>query len=182
VCAVTFSGEERDAQFPASRVIAAQKAFTANGLSLPSFALSTANLHAAVQPGSSLYGLQHSNPVDTGVAYGGNAAFFGRANDPMTGHRIGGINVLGGGLALYNSEGAVVGGLGVSGDSSCSDHIIAWRIRDALGLDYVPGGVSPTGDDNIIFDLANGFGHPECGLGEVEIADTLPGTIGADGE
>jgi len=34
--------------------------------------------------------------------------------------------------------------------------------RDALGLDNVPGGVSPTGDDNIINDVSNGFGHAEC--------------------
>jgi hypothetical protein len=30
--------------------------------------LSTANLYSAVQPGGSLYGLQHSNPVDPEVA------------------------------------------------------------------------------------------------------------------
>src|SRR3989449_5661583 len=36
-----------------------------NGSGQPDgLALSTANLYSAVQPGGSLYGLQHSNPVD----------------------------------------------------------------------------------------------------------------------
>ena len=94
VCAVAFSGVNRGAQWPGSRVISAQKANTANAFSLDSssssngsghpagLALSTANLYSAVQPGGNLYGLQHSNPVDTGVAYGA-AANYGTASDPM---------------------------------------------------------------------------------------------------
>src|SRR5947209_11735475 len=70
VCAVAFSGTSREAQWPGSRVISAQKANTANAFSLDSLALSTANLFSAVQPfGGSLYGLQHSNPVDAAAAY-----------------------------------------------------------------------------------------------------------------
>ena len=174
VCAVTFSGENRGAQWPGSRVISAQKANTANAFSLPGLALSTANLFTAVQPGNSLFGLQESNPVDTAVAYGGDAAAYGQEDDPMVGQRVGGVNVFGGGLALYNEDGDIVGAIGVSGDTSCTDHIIAWKVRDAIGLDNVPGGVSLTGDDNIVFDAASGWAHAECGLGEVEIADTLP--------
>src|SRR3970040_233081 len=64
VCAVTFSGGDRDDQWPGSRVISAQKANTANAFSLVAFALSTANLYSAVQPGGSLFGLQESNPVE----------------------------------------------------------------------------------------------------------------------
>jgi hypothetical protein len=41
--------------------------------------------------------------------------------------RIGGVNVFSGGLALYNAKGVLIGGLGVSGDSSCADHNIGWR-------------------------------------------------------
>ena len=74
VCAVAFTGQTRGDQWPGSRVISAQKANTANAFSLPGLALSTANLYTAVQPGGSLFGLQASNPVDTSVAYGGNAA------------------------------------------------------------------------------------------------------------
>src|SRR5690348_4959807 len=104
VVAVAFTGATEGDQWPGSRVISAQKANTANAFSLPKFALSTANLYAATQPGGSLFGLQASNPVNTDVAYGGNPANNGRANDPMVGGRIGGVNVFGGGLALYNSE------------------------------------------------------------------------------
>ncbi len=131
VCAVAFTGNHRGDQWPGSRVISAQKANTANAFSLPALALSTANLFTATQPGGSLFGLQHSNPVDTDVAYGGNPANSGRANDPMVGGRIGGVNVFGGGLALYNADGRIIGGLGVSGDSSCADHNIAWRTPHA---------------------------------------------------
>src|SRR4029453_10402748 len=95
--------------------------------------------------------------------------------DPMVGERIGGVNVFGGGLALYNAAHAVVGGLGVSGDTSCADHMIAWRTRHALGLDHLLGigGVSgdPNRPDNIVYDIPpfppggpspGGFGHPTC--------------------
>src|SRR5205814_7652428 len=102
VCAVAFTGADRGQQWPGSRVISAQKANTANAFSLPGLALSTANLYSAVQPGGSLYGLQHSNPVNTAVAYLGPATNFGTGSDPMVAHRIGGVNVFGGGLALYN--------------------------------------------------------------------------------
>ncbi|WP_349263227.1 GlcG/HbpS family heme-binding protein [Steroidobacter sp.] len=185
VCAVAFTGENRGSQWPGSRVISAQKANTANAFSLPGLALSTANLYAAVQPGGSLYGLQHSNPVETLVAYRGPAARFGQSNDPMVGLRIGGVNVFGGGLALYNERGVLLGAVGVSGDTSCADHNIAWRTRHALDLDFVPGGVSAAGDDNINYigvvpvpSLANDFSHPVCEIaGEDNVTDisaTLP--------
>ena len=175
VCQVAFTGSNRGSQWPGSRVISAQKANTANAFSLPGLALSTANLYAAVQPGGSLYGLQHSNPVDTGVAYQGPASNFGQENDPMTGHRIGGVNVFGGGLGLYNSKGQLIGAVGVSGDTSCADHNIAWRTRHQLNLDFVPGGVSANKDDNINYkglvpvpSLANDFSHPICKIAGVD--------------
>ena len=81
VCAVAFTGAGYTDQWLGSRVIAAQKANTANDFSLGEgshmpavslfqngLALSTGNLYAAVQPGGSLYGLQHSNPVDAAAA------------------------------------------------------------------------------------------------------------------
>ena len=163
VCAVAFSGGNFTYQWLASRVIAAQKANTANSLSLSKgvtpggsavgsagLALSTANLFSAVQPGGSLYGLQHSNPVDTDVAYGegpgnsppANASSFGTTSDPMVGQRIGGVNVFGGGLGLYKG-GVRVGGLGVSGDQSCTDHMVAWRTRHTLNLDQLRGVTGP---------------------------------------
>src|SRR5437899_6607134 len=158
VCAVAFTGSDRGQQWPGSRVISAQKANTANAFSLPGLALSTANLYAAVQPGGSLFGLQHSNPVDVSVAYKRPSSDFGQSNDPMVGSKIGGVNVFGGGLALYDAQGHLLGGIGVSGDTSCADHNIAWRTRHNLGLDNVPGGVSgdPLHPDNLLFDFAGG--------------------------
>ena len=184
VCAVAFSGADRGAQWPGSRVISAQKANTANAFSLDStsspdngsghangLALSTANLYSAVQDGGSLFGLQFSNPVDPAVAYKGPSIHYGTANDPMVGRKIGGVNVFGGGLALYATGKKLIGGLGVSGDTSCSDHYIAWRVRHLLGLDHMVGVGGVSGDatrpDNIVFDItggvsAGGFGHPHC--------------------
>ena len=169
VCAVAFTGPNRGAQWPGSRVISAQKANTANAFSLPDLALSTANLYSAVQPGGSLFGLQESNPVDTAAAYKGQSSNYGLRNDPLVGNKIGGINVFGGGLALYNSAGVLVGAIGVSGDTSCADHNIAWRTRQGLSLDYVPSGVNSdaTRPDNLINDItagssASGWGHPSC--------------------
>src|SRR5215471_9162725 len=180
VCAVAFSGNTSGSQWLGSRVISAQKANTANLFSLDGssvsnssgmpngLALSTANLYSAVQPGGSLFGLQESNPVDTTSAYGGNSAFYGTAKDPMVGTKIGGINVFGGGLALYIGTHAkqLVGGVGVSGDTSCADHMIAWRVRSNLGLDHLSGVGGVSGDaarpDNIVYDIKE---NPQGGTG-----------------
>ena len=181
VCAVAYTGDTVDSQWPGSRVISAQKANTANSFSLKGLSLSTANLYSATQPGGSLFGLQESNPVDTKVAYSGSAKTFGSKKDPMVGQRVGGVNVFGGGLALYNQKGELIGGIGVSGDSSCADHNIAWRTRKALALDYVPGGVAPGKDDQIIYDVAagkskGGFGHAACAGTEAAVVKTLDPT------
>jgi uncharacterized protein GlcG (DUF336 family) len=203
---VAFSGDTVGAQWLGSRVISAQKANTANLFSLDSsssslttnsgaasgLALSTANLYSAVQPGGSLFGLQDSNPVDTTAAYGGVSGNYGTATDPMVNTKIGGVNVFGGGLALYGAGKILVGGVGVSGDTSCADHMIGWRVRNNLGLDHLlgVGGVSgdPNRPDNIIYDIAEnkfgiggtgvsagGFGHPTC----INTADprTLPPVV-----
>lgn len=206
VCVVAnSSGDAIQGQWLASRVISAQKAFTATTLSLGTtadsgsgtafktgkVALSTANLYTAVQPGGSLFGLQHSNPVAPANAYGDrigpagynagpyDTATYGTVVDPMIGQVIGGINVFGGGLALFTASGKV-GGVGVSGDTSCTDHLIAWRTRRNLNLDFLASagvaGVAAgfagdgTHPDNIIFDptksgglgSAAGWVHPTC--------------------
>lgn len=187
VCRVVFSGDDRDDQWPGSRVISAQKANTANAFSLEQgngagIPLSSGNLYGTVLEQGSLFGLQHSNPVDTAVAYGGpshtggTANNYGQPNDPMIGQFIGGVNVFGGGLALYTAPTNLVGGLGVSGDTSCTDHIVAWKLRAALNLDHIPGGVGPNSTDNL--NLAdpvepNTFQHPFCGFGEQEIIEEL---------
>lgn len=165
-CDVVYSGSSRSEEWPGSRVIAASKANTANGLSNSDYALSTANVFAASQPGQSLYSLATSAPPNAQAVFG-NPASFGTPNDPMVGKAVGGVIVFGGGLALYNSAGKIVGGLGLSGDTSCTDHIIAWQVRHKLNLDHVPMGPSPSHNDNMILDYKNGFspsgfGHPDC--------------------
>jgi len=189
VCAVAFSGVDRNAQWPGSRVISAQKANTANSFSLDrssfsagsgmltGLALSTANLYSPVQPGGSLFGLQESNPVNHEAAYKGPSANFGNPNDPLVGEKVGGVNVFGGGLGLYAEGQRLLGAIGLSGDTSCADHRIAWRLRNLLELDHLLGVAGVSGDparpDNIVFDIlenpaggtgksAGGFGHPRC--------------------
>ena len=173
VCAVARSGDPAGEQWPGSRTIAAAKAYAANGFSLPGFALSTANLYWPAQPGNSLYGMADANPLDAAAAYAGDPASWGTANDPLVSRRAGGTIAFGGGLALYTAEGELVGGLGLSGDESCTDHVIAWKMRHAMNLDNVPDGAAEDGNDNIIYDLtadpasgrresASGYGHPEC--------------------
>ncbi|MGR8920781.1 MAG: GlcG/HbpS family heme-binding protein [Gammaproteobacteria bacterium] len=189
VCAIAFSGADRASQWPGSRVISAQKANTANAFSLegnyPNVglgrALASGNVYGLVQPGGSLFGLQFSNPVNPGVAYRGNPRLYGQPNDPMVGRKIGGVNVFGGGLPLYDDGGRLIGGLGVSGDTSCADHIIAWKVRDGLELDNIPGGVAAGGTDNLVLPpvpgdapAVNSFEHPFCGFGEEAIIPTLP--------
>jgi uncharacterized protein GlcG (DUF336 family) len=169
VCAIVFSGPDRGAQWPGSRVIAAEKASTANAFSTNNFALATGNIYAGAQPGGSLYGIVM--PPNPSAAFAGDPQQFGQQNDPMLGKAIGGVIVFGGGLALYNAKGEIVGGLGVSGDTACADHVVAWKIRRALKLDTVPMGVAPGPSDNLILDLQNGssasgFGHPSCKGGQ----------------
>lgn len=183
VCAVAFSGADRGAQWPGSRVISAQKANTANAFSLDGLSLSTGNLYSAAQGtsaanedtmlGGSLYGLQFSNPVNPDVAYAGNPKNYGQKNDPMVGRHPGGVNVFGGGLGLYK-DGKIIGAVGVSGDTSCADHNIGWRVRNNLNLDQMKGVGGVAGDperpDNIILDHYNGnndgvtagFEQPHC--------------------
>ncbi len=166
VCAIVFSGNTRSDQWPGSRVIAAEKANTANALSGRDYALSTANVYAASQPGQSLYSLATSAPPNPEAVFG-NPVTFGTSTDPMLGKAIGGVIVFAGGLPLYSNDGNIVGGLGLSGDTSCADHVIAWKVRHELHLDAVPMGPSPDHNDNMILDFNNGvsqsgFGHPSC--------------------
>ena len=178
VCALAFSGKQATDQWLGSRAIAAEKANTANALSLANSAVSTANLYAGTQPGGFLYGLATSNPVNVNALYAGDPAKFGAADDPLVGKALGGVITFGGGSALYDASG-VVGGLGVSGDTSCADHNVAWRVREALGLDKVPGGPGPDHNDEIIYDITpdktsvSGFGHPLCNGSEAKMSQDI---------
>lgn len=124
LCGVTRSDPDA---WPGSRDIAIAKATTANAFSSHTLALSTANLYGPTQPGGSLYGLNNSNPFNPNF----NAQGTGK------GSAVGGIITFGGGVPLY-SNGQVIGGLGVSGDTSCADHAIAYRMRAQAGLNGTP--------------------------------------------
>lgn len=158
LCSVTSIGDA----WPGSRAIAIAKASTANDFSNSGLALSTANLYAPTQPNGSLYGLNNSNPF--------NPAFLPQASG--IGYVPGGVITFGGGVALYQG-GQVIGGLGVSGDSSCADHSVAYRMRRNASLNGIPGGVAADGTDNIIYadrgkpvDPTT-FQHPHCFASDV---------------
>jgi uncharacterized protein GlcG (DUF336 family) len=165
LCSVISIGDA----WPGSRAIAIAKASTANDFSNSKLALSTANLYAPTQPGGSLYGLNNSNPFNPEFLPQGEGA----------GKVPGGIITFGGGVALY-SGGQVIGGLGVSGDTSCADHVIAYRMRRLAHFDTIPGGVAPVppNSDNIIYPLPpgteapTGFEQPHCAASDID-----PGSI-----
>lgn len=161
LCSVIKTGDA----WPGSRAIAIAKAGTANDFSNANLALSTANLYGPTQPGGSLYGLNNSNPFNPSY----NPITTGSGTGTGVGQNAGGIITFGGGVALYQG-GKVIGGLGVSGDSSCADHAIAYRMRHLAGFDGIPpGGVGPNGTDNILYAPATtpptpptGFEQPHC--------------------
>jgi uncharacterized protein GlcG (DUF336 family) len=154
VCAAATSTSDATQVWPGSQAIAKAKAYTANAFSLDSLALSTARLYTFVQPGHSLYGLNQSNPFNPQSLAGPGGA---DRSDPKI---AGGIITFGGGLPLYKN-GRIIGGLGVSGDTACTDHEIAKRVRTQASLDP-PGG--PATDD-ITYSSVDGasvFTHPLC--------------------
>ncbi|WP_194712591.1 GlcG/HbpS family heme-binding protein [Noviherbaspirillum soli] len=154
LCSVIRLGDA----WPGSRAIAIAKANTANAFSNDALALSTANLYAPTQPGGSLYGLNNSNPFNPDYLAQGSGI----------GRVPGGIITFGGGVPLYVG-GKVIGGLGLSGDTACADHAIAYRMRAAAGFEKVPNGVGPGKTDNIIYasGTPTGFQHPHCGDSDI---------------
>src|SRR5256714_800459 len=124
LCGVTRSDPDA---WPGSRDIAIAKACSANAFSSHTLALSTANLYGPTQPGGSLYGLNNSNPFNPNF----------NAQGTGNGAAVGGIITFGGGVWLYRN-GQVIGGLGVSGDTSCADHAVAYRMRAQAGLNGTP--------------------------------------------
>jgi len=166
VVAVVFTGATNTDQWPGSRVIAAQKANTGNAFSLPHLALRPPT---CMQPPSRAARCSDSRKRTDQRRRGlcGNAADYGSRRDFMVGSGSGDQRVRRRPAAVRRRW-DLVGGLGVSGDASCADHNIAWKMRYNLRLDHVPAGVADNGkDDNIIYDFTNGvsasgFGHPSA--------------------
>jgi uncharacterized protein GlcG (DUF336 family) len=154
VCAVVVSTDDPTATWPGSRGIAMAKANTANAFSTDQVPLSTARVYTLSQPGHSLWGIAAGNPIDP-------ACLTGPEEKVQGGPRYcGGSIAFGGGVPLYRG-GRKVGGLGVSGDTACTDHEIAKRVRDKAGLNP-PGGAFA---DDITYSSKDGpsqFTHPLC--------------------
>jgi uncharacterized protein GlcG (DUF336 family) len=154
ICAYSTSTSNPTQVWPGSQAIAKAKAYTANAFSLDTLPLSTARLYTFTQPGHSLWSLGQSNLFQSEFLAPTSGIGGGRS-------RIaGGLIFFGGGVPLYK-DGAVIGGLGVSGDTSCTDHEIAKRVRDLAGLNP-PGGRLA---DDITYSSKDGasvFTHPLC--------------------
>jgi len=153
VCAFATSTADPTQVWPGSQAIAKAKAYTGNAFSLDSLALSTARLYTFTQPGHSLWSLGQSNLFNPDALSAPGAA--GGRNQIA-----GGLIFFGGGVAIYKG-GKIIGGLGISGDTSCTDHEIAKRMRAKLGLNP-PGG--PLVDDIVYSppDPPSVFAHPKC--------------------
>ncbi|SRR5579885_3681204 len=156
LCSFTTSTTDQTQVWPGSQAIAKAKAYTANAFSVDNLALSTARLYTFTQPGHSLWSLGQSNPFDPSFLAppGGQG---GGVNQIA-----GGLIFFGGGVPLYINGGTkIVGGLGISGDTSCADHEIAKRVRHLLGMDPAGG---PKADDiqYSATDGASPFTHPQC--------------------
>lgn len=154
ICAFATSTTDPTDVWPGSQAIAKAKAYTANAFSLDTLALSTARLYTFTQPGHSLWSLGQSNLFDPQflAPLGGQ----GGGKNQIAG----GLIFFGGGVPLYK-DGKIIGGLGISGDTSCTDHEIAKRVRDLAGLNP-PGGALV---DDITYSSVDGpsvFTHPLC--------------------
>src|SRR5436190_23635385 len=136
ICAYATSTTDPTQVWPGSQAIAKAKAYTANAFSLDDLALSTARLYTFTQPGHPLWRHGQGNPFDPDFLQAPGAQ--GQRNQIA-----GGQIFFGGGVPLY-AAGKIIGGLGVSGDTSCADHEIAKRVRHLANMNPAGG---PTADD-----------------------------------
>jgi uncharacterized protein GlcG (DUF336 family) len=160
------------------RIFAIHKANTSNAFSHSHIAIASASLYNAFQPGGALDS-DATNIINNQLnPYAGDTTKFGTQTDPLVGKVVGGASGLGGGLALFNKDKKKVGAIGVSGDTVCTDHVIAWKIREMLaGGAYsganVPFGVSAAHNDMMVQDIkpnpaggaglsAGSYGHATC--------------------
>jgi hypothetical protein len=193
VCAVVHSLKptadvSQDLQM-SHRVMALHKASTSDSFSDNSGgAVASGQLYTAQQAGGLLEGFTYDSQVNP---LAGDYKTFGTPQDPVVGKRVGGFSVLGGGLALFDANKKKVGAIGVSGETGCTSHAVAWKVREALrGGAYtrtnVPWGLSADHDDKLIQDITptgnynpnggpghstSGFGHPVCVMNPTDAND-----------
>lgn len=154
-CAAATSTADPSQVWPGSQAIAKAKAYTANAFSLDDGPLSTAQLYTLTQPGHSLWSLGQSNLFES--KFLAPPAGQGGGKEQIAG----GLIFFGGGVALYNGDGKIIGGLGISGDTSCTDHEIAKRVRDLASMNPSGGATA----DDISYSSKDGasvFTHPLC--------------------
>jgi len=155
ICTYATSTADPSQVWPGSQAIAKSKAYTANAFSLDTLPLSTARLYTFTQPGHSLWSLGQSNLFEPKYLAPPTGQAGGREQI------AGGLIFFGGGVALYDSGGNIIGGLGISGDTSCTDHEIAKRVRTLAGLNPAGGALV----DDITYSSVDGasvFTHPLC--------------------
>jgi uncharacterized protein GlcG (DUF336 family) len=148
ICVVVPPSDSSGGYWPGSRAISMAKAFTSNGFSTDTAAMSTARLYTLTQPGHSLWGVSQPSPFNPNCL------------DPNNDIKVcGGAIAFGGGVPLYKN-GRIVGGLGISGDTPCADHEIAKRVRHYAGLDPAKG---PAVDDIVYPGTGPSiYTHPLC--------------------
>jgi len=154
LCGVSVATEDAASAWPAGQALAKAKAYTANAFSTDTTPLSTARLYTLGMPGHSLWGAFGPNAF--------NPACLETPQDAAAtqGKICGGTVTVGGGVALYRNH-RRIGGLGISGDTPCTDHEIAKRIRHVAQLDPDGGALA----DDIQYTVAGGasvFTHPVC--------------------
>jgi uncharacterized protein GlcG (DUF336 family) len=149
ICVIVAPSDSTGGYWPGSRSISMAKAFSANGFSTDTLALSTARLYTLTQPGHSLWGVSQPEPFNP------------LCLDPNQDIKVcGGAIAFGGGVPLYKN-GHIIGGLGISGDTPCADHEIAKRVRHFAGLDPAKGQSA----DDIQYSKTDGasiYSHPLC--------------------
>jgi hypothetical protein len=180
VCSVVSSTDLRNSKSPFGRSEALSKANTANSFSTDTFPMSSANLYGYAMPGGSLYGSgaaapftsKAANSLDMVSTYGFPCGL-GVTSDPACGVKVGGFVPSGGGLALYDKDGVIVGAIGVGGADACVSHNVAWKVRKLIGM--APAGTV----DNIKYatavgaELSNTNQHPSCSAAAQAISDAF---------
>jgi uncharacterized protein GlcG (DUF336 family) len=154
LCATAVATDDPASAWPGSQAVSKAKAYTANAYSTDGLPLSTARLYTLTLPGHSLWGVAEPNPFRPECLAAPNDI------NATNGKVCGGSIAFGGGVPLYRGK-TRVGGLGLSGDTACTDHEIAKRIRHLAELDPEKGEFA----DDIVYTHADGpspFAHPLC--------------------
>jgi len=161
------------------RINSAQRAAISNGFSRSNgtpgtgLAVSSANIFFGSQFSELAQGLDALANTQLNP-FVGNPKTWGTPSDPLVGKRVGGTAAVPGAISLWNNKRIKVGAIGVAGDFRCTDHVIAWKVREligkgAYGVANVPGGLSSANNDALVQDVdpvtsqsKSGYGYFVC--------------------